>query len=687
MNKFKKIIERIRHSYYDIFQVLAFVVAMFLVIWFMPRMAKFKYEYQKLRPWQHETLYAPFDFPLYKSDEQLAEERNAALSGIDPIFVFNTKKTSEIRNVLLKDFEQQWTGPEEDMPYYRDMLMKLYDTIENKGVIAHVDFIDNIGKNETIDVVKDRVMKKRKIGEFYSIKTMHDTLSLYLSDIKDNKYIPLLNKLLINSLHPNVEYSEDLSNKAKEQALASLSETFGMVVKDELIISEGEIVTEDKYMILTSLEKKYDSITDNEYVHNNYLLYGQIIIVAFIFILLFLMLKYLCPDVFEELRNINLILVLMMLGILSSFLVIKYLPNLIYVVPVALLSILLITFFNAKVVIIVQVLTLTIISLVVPNSFQYYIIQLFVSIASIFLLLRRNTRSSYFLTSILVFVMYVLIDIGVKLLYEGGVGSYFVSDMAVFLLNAVLTMLALPLAFLFERMFGFVTDLSLLELSNTNSPLLRKLSSEAPGTFQHALQVANLCEEVIYMIGGNMLLVRTGAMYHDIGKIRYPYYFVENQNGSYNPHEDLTNIESARMIINHVIDGIELCRKFHIPEQVIDFVRTHHGTRRTEYFYRKEKLNNPNLEDDSSFRYHGPVPFSKETAVLMMVDSVEAASRSLKDKNEQSISDLVDNIINAQIADNQFANSNITFKDITVVKKVLKKKLKSIYHIRIAYPD
>ena len=273
------------------------------------------------------------------------------------------------------------------------------------------------------------------------------------------------------------------------------------------------------------------------------------------------------------------------------------------------------------------------------------------------------------------------------LIFDGGFDSFDWAVIIIYAGNAFFTMLALPLAFLFERIFGFVTDLSLLELSNTNSPLLRKLASDAPGTFQHVMQVADLCEEVIYNIGGNPLLVRTGAMYHDIGKTRNPFYFIENQNGKYNPHDDVSYAESAQIIISHVIDGIEICRKYHIPEQIIDFVRTHHGTRRTEYFYQMELRENPDGVDESEFKYPGPLPFSKETAVLMMCDAVEAASRSMSEKTEESLNKLVDNIIDGQMKANQFDNTNITFHDITVTKKVLKKKLMSIYHVRIAYPD
>lgn len=359
----------------------------------------------------------------------------------------------------------------------------------------------------------------------------------------------------------------------------------------------------------------------------------------------------------------------------------------IYVMPVSVLAMLLLTFFDAKVSIYVQTLSLVIISLVAPNAFQFFVIQFFVSLVSIFVLVNKTSRSRYFFTSLMVFISYAVAKIAMTLILEGSLSGIKSIDFTAFAMNALFTMLTLPLSFLFERFFGFVTDLTLLELSNTNSPLLRKLSSEAPGTFQHVMQVADLCEEALYAIGGNMLLARTGAMYHDVGKIKNPLYFTENQVNKFNYHDEVSYTESAHIIIQHVLDGIEICRKYHVPEDVIDFVRTHHGTRRTEYFYQMELRENQDGDvNEADFRYHGPVPFSKETAVLMMADSVEAASRSLADKTEESIGKLVDGIIDAQVNDNQFINTDLTFRDITTIKKVFKKKLMNIYHVRVAYP-
>jgi putative nucleotidyltransferase with HDIG domain len=588
---------------------------------------------------------------------------------------------------MLQDFENQWYGSDEDKVANKIVLEKIYDTIENKGIITNISTIE-LKPESMIDVVRDRVVKTKAFRDFYTMKTATEFVSDYLANLDAGVDKSLINKLLLAYLNQNVIYSEDLTKQSEEQALAAISLTFGMVQKDELIISEGELITDEKYNIINSLRKEYDAMnSDSSFFNRNFNLYGQIVIVSLVFFFLFIAIKLMRPELLKESRSINMILVMMLLMILPSFIIIKHVPDMIFLMPVTILAMLLVTFFDARVAIYIQTLTLFVISLAVPNSYQYFVIQFFVSLVAIFVLANKTSRSKYFFTSAIVFMAYIVLKVGMALIFDAGLENVSWNDIGVFAMNALFTMLSLPLVFLFERLFGFVTDMTLLELSNTNTPLLRRLASEAPGTFQHVMQVADLCEEALFAIGGNMLLARTGAMYHDIGKIKNPLYFTENQSGKYNMHEDMSYQESAYIIIQHVIDGIEICRKYHVPEQIIDFVRTHHGTRRTEYFYQmavRESIDG--YVDETDFRYHGPIPFTKETAVLMMADSVEAASRSLADKTEESINKLVDGIIDKQIADKQFDNANLTFRDITTIKKVFKKKLKNIYHVRIAYP-
>lgn len=687
MSKISLYLLKISHSYQAIFRVLFFLAAIFVVVWQMPRTVKFKYEYQKMRPWQYESLYAPFNFPIYKTAEQLKNEEELMLKDFYPIFVFDEAETNSNRIKMLEEFDSKYNENEALKQKNKMLLEKLYDTIENVGVIANVASLQDLKPESMIEVVRERVVKTKLLRDFYTMKTATEFITNYLSEADADIDKILINRLLLTYLPQNVAYSEDLTRQSEEQALASLSVTFGMVQKDELIITEGELITDEKYNILNSLKTEYSMMDEDNFFNRNHNLYGQIILVSLVFLTLFYAIKLLRPDLLKESRSLSMILVMMMITIVPSFFAIKYYPNMIYIMPIPILAMLMVTFFDAKMAIYIQTLTLIIISIAVPNSYSFFVVQFLVSLIAIFVLARSTSRSRYFLTYASIFISYIVIKLGASLIFDGGLDDFGWNDVGIFAMNALFTMLTLPLAFLFERLFGFVTDMTLLELSNTNTPLLRKFASEAPGTFQHVMQVADLCEEALFAIGGNMLLARTGAMYHDVGKLKNPLYFTENQSGKYNLHDDMSYYESSQIIINHVIDGIEICRKYHIPEQIIDFVRTHHGTRRTEYFYQMELKENPEEEiNEADFRYHGPIPFSKETAVLMMADSVEAASRSLKDKTEESISKLVDGIIDAQTKDNQYINTDLTFRDITTIKKVFKKKLMNIYHVRIAYP-
>ncbi len=678
---------RLVHSYQTISRILVLLCAFVIIVWQMPRTVKFKYEYQKMKPWQYESLYAPFNFPIYKTAEQLRIEEESSLKDTYPIFIFDNVTTKHNRENMLAEFDMKWTGKQEDKDDNKMLLERLYDTIENQGIIINISSLENLKAESMIDVIRDRVVKTKQVRDFYTMKSATDFITDYLSDVDKNIDKLLINRLLLAHLHQNVIYSEDKTKQNEEQAKSDISLTFGMVQKDELIINEGEIITEEKFNILNSLKTEYAALDDGNFFNRNLNLYGHIIIVFIIFVLLFFGLKILYPEIFKESSSLNLIMIVMLIMIIPSFIIIKLHPNMIYVMPLTILAMLMVTFFNTRVAIFVQTLTLIIISMAVPNSFRFFVIQYLVSLISIFVLGKNTSRSRYFVTYAVVFISYIVLKMCISLIFDGGLENFTWDNVGTFAMNTLFVMLTLPLAYLLEKIFGFVTDMTLLELSNTNTPLLRKLASEAPGTFQHVMQVADLCEEALFAIGGNMLLARTGAMYHDVGKLKNPLFFTENQHGKYNMHNEMSYYESSQIIINHVLDGIEICRKYHIPEQVIDFARTHHGTRRTEYFYQMELKENPDVEiNEADFRYHGPIPFSKETAVLMMADSVEAASRSLKEKTEESISKLVDGIIDAQVNDNQFINTDLTFRDITTIKKVFKKKLMNIYHVRIAYP-
>ena len=683
MSKIKDFLNRIRHSYYVVAKVIAFLVAIVLVCWQMPRTGKFKYEYQLSKPWQHETLYAPFDFPIYKDDETLNAETEAIAAKVKPIFVFNDEEMTAARNALFNAFEARWSG-NSDKEYNLDELFILYDSIEDQGIVAYDNATSNLAPETEVSVIRNKVMRTVRYGDFYTMNEATEAVAKALENIEKPIDTKLLSELLNGALRQNVFYNAEITKLEKEKAVSAISLTYGMVQKDEIIVSEGEIISPHTYDILNSLQHEYTSrsMSSDESLR---VLLSQLFLVALIFTLMGLYGNKLHNKVFSELKNIVLLLTLMLIVIIPSYVLVKFEPGLVYLMPVCLLAIMVSSFFNLRLAFSTQVFAVMLISLVVPNPFQFIFMQLVATVLTVFSMSNQRAHHRFIQTALFVFVGYLLVYAAFTFLSTSEIDWW---DVFLLVLNALFTLLAQPLILMLERIFGVPTSLSLLELSNTNSPLLRQLAATAPGTFQHSIQVANLCEEVLFEIGGDSQLARTGALYHDIGKTKNPMYFTENQHGAYSPHNGLSNKESAEIIISHVTDGIELAHKAHVPERIIDFIRTHHGTRRTDYFFINEQKAHPDeVIDPAPFTYHGPAPFSRETAVLMMADSIEAASHSLKEPDEKKISDLVDNIINKQMEAGQFLNTDLTLRDIETCRKVLKKKLMSIYHVRIAYPE
>lgn len=685
MSKIKNFFNKIRHSYYDIAKVVAFLVAIVLVCWLMPRTGKFKYEYQLSKPWQHETLYAPFDFPIYKDNETLVAETDAVSAKVKPIFVFNESEMTTARNALFKAFDARW-GNRDVAEKERNLnaLFEVFDAIENKGIVAYDNATSDLAPEDEVSIVRNKVMRTTRYGDLYSMKQATDAVTKMLERSESLVDKKMLSELLNGALRQNVFYDADLTKQEVAKAVSAVSLTYGMVQQDELIVSEGEIIDAHTYDVLNSLQREYTSksMSSDE---SRRVLWSQIFLVTLVFALMGLYGNKLHKKVFAELKNIVLLLTLMLLIIIPSYILVKYAPSLIYMMPVCLLAIMVGSFFNLRLAFSTQVFAVMLISLVVPNPFMFIFMQLVATVLTVFSMSNTRVHHRFIQAALFVFVGYLLVYLAFTFLSTSEVDWW---DVLLLLLNALFTLLAQPLILMFERIFGVTTSFSLMELSNTNMPLLRQLASTAPGTFQHSIQVANLCEEVLFEIGGDTQLARTGALYHDIGKMQNPMYFTENQHGAYSPHNDLSNVESAEIIISHVTDGIEMAHKNRIPERIIDFIRTHHGTRRTEYFYINEQKLHPDEEiDPTPFTYHGPAPFSRETAVLMMCDSIEAASHSIKDPDEKKISDMVDNIINNQMEAGQFLNTDLTLRDIETCRKVLKKKLMNIYHVRIAYPE
>ncbi len=662
-----------------------------LVMWFVPHEAKFKFDYQKGQPWNHESYFAPFDFAILKDNKQIAVEKEKISHEINPYFDFQFEETKSGRDRLLVNFTKKWKEMHRDKydaRYNKSKvtILTLYDSIQSRGVIKYHQILALRDPNAGVNIVNDRTSKNVVLKNIFTIKSAVEYANHAIDTTKNVDQIAL-RSLLNDAFVQNLTFDERITKRELNQALNAVSATFGMVKLGDMIISKGELVDDNRFAILNSLSKEYEQRVGST-SERNLLMVGQLVLISSVFLALFLFLKILRADIFAEIRKILMILVLMLLIIIPSFIILKIDPTLIMLFPFGILPIILITFFDTRVMMMVHLFTIMLISLAVPSAYSFIFLQLIIGFVVLFSLVNHNRRTYYFRASVYIFITYSVLYVGFNFIQEGDFRFSLFDQFIKLGISSTLTLLAIPLIYFFERSFGLLTELTLLELSNTNSPLLRSLAQKAPGTFQHSMQVANLAEEALFMIGGDTLLARTGALYHDIGKMENPLYFIENQMGGYNPHDDLTAAESARMIIDHVVRGIEMARKAHLPEQIIDFIRTHHGDRRVEYFYFMEQKENPGLAlDERDFRYHGPIPFSKETAVVMMADSVEAASRSIKNPTEQKLNDLVENIVHKQMETNQFVNADITIREIIMVKKMLKKKLMNIYHVRIAYPD
>lgn len=487
-------------------------------------------------------------------------------------------------------------------------------------------------------------------------------------------------------MRQNLIFDAENTKRARDLIVNEISTTRGMIQSGERVISRGELINAEKFQILESIRLDYQAKLGDGFQYEKILL-GQFILIGLTVIVFILFMLSFRRDIFIDNKRLLMLLLIIVIMVYAAASTMKHNPGLLQLLPFCLVPIVVRVFYDTRIAFFVHVITLILTAFMVPSGFQFLFQQLVAGIIAIISVAEFRRRSQFFLTALAIFATYSLVYTGMLLIQDGSIENINYQMFVLYLGSAAFTLLAYPIIFVFEKLFSQVTDVTLMELSDTNSPLLRQLSLYAPGTFQHSMQVANLAEAAIYEIGGNTLLVRTGALYHDIGKMEMPMYFIENQLSEMNPHDELSYEESARIIISHVIKGIEKAKKHKLPEVLIDFIRTHHGTRMAQYFYNKQRIEFPESEiRDKDFRYPGPAPFSKETSVLMMADSVEAASRSIKSHTADSISNLVENIIDKQIEMKQFVNSDLTLKDITRIKKVLKKKLMSIYHVRIEYP-
>jgi len=700
----KNILSKIRDNHEKIFRLFLFIITLVVILYSFPRQAKFKYEFSKGQPWMHETIIAPFDFSILKSESELDIEKEIIKSQNFPIYNYSDAIFEIKAEEFVKLFEEKWVAEKKvnkdqrftfknlfkkkiklDKSAKLDLVNFGYNYLKNiytKGIIQLNNEVD-FESNNSLLLKKGSVAESREFIDFYSINQLDN--QIHLIDKLSDKDYDFLVPLLLVSLEHNILFDKKSTDDFLLAELQNINPTKGLIIEGQVIVNKGELVNADRNQILLSLKKEYEG---SEWNFTAYLLVllGQFILVGISLLILWLFLKQYRIEVLENTTKISMILSLVIIMVVVSTIVLSLSLNWIYIIPFCISPIILKAFFDNRVALFVHLITILIIGFIMPNSFEFVFVQLIAGIISILTVLKMYKRAQLFMSVAKVIGAYLLVYVALSIIHDASFSGVESSKLLQFAASGALTLFAYPIVFLFEKIFSLVSDISLLELTDTNSPLLRRLSEEAPGTFQHSLQVANLAEMGALEVGANALLARAGGLYHDIGKLKNPMYFIENQSSNLNPHDDLEFDESADIIISHVLDGIDIAKENSLPDELIDFIRSHHGTTTVQYFYKQFITDFPDEEVDiKDFTYPGPKPFSKETAILMMSDSSEAAARSLKNPNAENIDALIEKLINHQINDNQFVNADITLKEITQLKKLFKKKLVNIHHARVEY--
>ena len=684
-----------------LYHVILFAASIFIVVAVSPREGKFRFEFQKGKPWLGSSLIAPWDFAVLKPDNLVTRERDSIEKNLSPYFRLDTgiekvqiAKFDEYLNNLSKKFESE-SRQLDPMGYLsvRRELNSVLTSIYQTGVLETAETFSSGNLPSEITVVRGKTGEQKQINTLYTQKTAYQFAEVKKAEL-EKRYTSGSEKplsdftsgvALYDFIEPNLFYDAATSSAVRRRMIDDISINKGLVQEGELIISRGEIINDSKFIILESLRSEYEKrLGKND---RWLIILGRIILVTACYLALYLFLYHFRFDVLSSTHKTFFIILILLLFIIITRLVI-YLPgNVVFIIPFAIIPIVVRTFYDSRLALFVYLVAIMLAGFIVPNSFEFVFISYIVGVIVIFSLTNVYRRAKLFFAVLMVFLAYSVIYLGIGLMQEGSLSNLNWKNYIWFAGNGVFLLLSYPLIFVFEKTFRFLSDATLFELSDTNQPLLRKLAEEAPGSFQHSLQVANLAEEAAREIGANNLLTRTGALYHDIGKTINAEYFIENQHEGFSPHDNLDPLKSSEIIIGHVRSGIELARKLNLPSPIIDFIQTHHGTTVAYFFYKKFLDRNPkSTEMEKLFAYSGPKPFSKETAIVMMADAVEASSRSLANYSEESISELVERIVYIQEQDGQFAETPLTFKDISDIKAVFIKRLSNIYHARIAYP-
>ena len=664
---------------------LIFIFATLLITYVFPKQGKFKYSFSEGSPWRYGLLTAPENFSIFKSEQQLKQDQDSILIFYEPYYKIDTAAEIEaIANFdadsnldpVLKELERPYIS------YIRTKLLEIY----KKGIISSADY-DKVAttKKKTLRLREEKEAKAKEIETFYTFKSAYEEI---INNAPPTLELNILKSANVNNyLTENIIYDQVTSEKAKNEFIQQVLPTSGMVLKDEKIIGEGDIVDHHLYNILSSLKRVTEKESGSS-VRSKWIILGDFLLISILMWSFYMYLLFFRPNEYRNRKHVTFMILIITFFVVLTAINVNYNFFNVYMIPYAIVTILIRTFIDSRTALYASLITILLCTLMVPFAFEFMILQMTIAMICIFNLKELTERSQLIRSSFVILGSYIVIYVALVLAQEGDITMISWENLVYFLINFIFITFSYLLVYMVEKSFGFISGVSMVELANINKPILRQLSEEAPGTFQHSMQVSNLAAAAAIKIGANPSLVRTGALYHDIGKLENPAFFTENQSPGMNPHAGLPFEESARIIIDHVPIGVKKGQKEGLPQQIIDFIETHHGTSTPKYFYNSWRNANPGKEIDSAaFSYPGPNPFTKETAILMMADTVEAASRSLTEYNEESISKLVNKLIDTQIEEKLFQKAPITFQEIDIIKNLFIEKLQTIYHSRIAYPE
>lgn len=658
------------------------LVSLMVIVWFLPRNNTPQMRYDVGKPWMYASLIAKFDFPVYKSDAVIQQEKDSLLAYFQPYYNYDKGMERRQLGKLHADYPRGIPGlPAAQMRTLYDRLHRLYQA----GIISTPQY-NSIAKDSVnmVRVIIGKRVQSMQIGCIYS------TLKAYEQLLRDNvlaDYRMVLQQAnVVSYLQPNMTYDKNRTTTELNDLLGSVPLASGMVLSGQKIIDRGEIVNDYSYRVLASLEKETARRNVSKAEIKNTVI-GQFIYVLMLLCLFTCFIVLFRPQYLGKARSVVMLYVMITVYPVMVSLFMEHSLLSVYIIPFAIGPMFIRVFMDSRTAFISHLVSMLICAVAVKYQFEFLLLQLISGLVAIYSLSDLSGRAQLFKCALFVTVANFVTFFTLQLMQTGDIGNFEVNMYSHFVANGVLLLLAYPLMFVIERTFGFTSNVTLFELSNTNKGMLRKMSEVAPGTFQHSITVGNLAAEIANRIGADSLLVRTGALYHDIGKMKAPVFFTENQVGV-NPHKGLPYKESARIIISHVTEGLKMAEKANLPTFIREFILTHHGTGMAKYFYINYKNEHPDEEVDvRDFSYPGPDPFTREQAILMMADAVEAASRSLPEYTEESIKGLIDRMVDTQLEEGHFKECPITFRDIAVAKAVMLERLKSIYHTRVSYPE